>query len=286
MSGLDGPAFAFDDAVLTTLIRRYTREAGVRQLARQLAKIARKRARQVVDARRPPGPITRESLVGYLGVPIRQERMVPESSNPGVVTGLAWTPVGGEILRVECTLLSGKGRLHLTGSLGDVMKESAQIALTLVRERARRYGVDPELFHKTDIHLHVPEGSIPKDGPSAGIAMTLALVSAMTRQKVNPKLAFTGEVSLVGKIHAIGGLPEKALAALQAGVEHILVPEENEAEIRELPGEAKRGLKISRVSHIDEVLKILFKASAKAKPEEKGSRSKGLRRLSRGGPNQ
>ncbi len=272
-SGLENGQLDLQDAVLSTLIRRYTREAGVRQLSRQIAKIARKRAREVVDFqdRKPvkpgkgkakgkgPGPITRETLIDYLGVPIRQERMVPDTSNSGVVTGLAWTPVGGEILRVECTLLSGKGRLHLTGHLGEVMKESAQIALTLVRERARRYGVDPDVFHKTDIHLHVPEGSIPKDGPSAGIAITLALVSAMTKQKVDPKIAFTGEVSLVGKIHAIGGLPEKSLAALQAGVTRIMVPQENNPEVRELPPEAKQGLKITQVDHIDDVLAALFK---------------------------
>ena len=271
-TGLEKGQLDLADAVLSTLIRRYTREAGVRQLSRQIAKIARKRAREVVDLqdRKPgarkaaaaPGPITRESLIDYLGVPIRQERMVPDSTIPGMVTGLAWTPVGGEILRVECTLLSGKGRLHLTGHLGDVMKESAQIALTLVRERARRYGVDPDIFHKTDIHLHVPEGSIPKDGPSAGIAMTLALVSAMTRQKVDPKIAFTGEVSLVGKVHAIGGLPEKSLAALQAGVTQVVVPEENKPEVRELPPEAKKGLKIVQVDHIDEILALLFKPTA------------------------
>jgi ATP-dependent Lon protease len=279
-SGLENGQLDLEDAVLSTLIRRYTREAGVRQLSRQIAKIARKRAREVVDYQdrnpgaktskaaqaKAPAPITREGLIDYLGVPIRQERMVPDSSNAGVVTGLAWTPVGGEILRVECTLLSGKGRLHLTGHLGEVMKESAQIALTLVRERARRYGVDPEVFHKTDIHLHVPEGSIPKDGPSAGIAITLALVSAMTRQKVDPKIAFTGEVSLVGKIHAIGGLPEKSLAALQAGVTQIMVPQENNPEVRELPPEAKQGLKITQVDHIDAVLAILFKPVAPKSP--------------------
>ena len=293
-SGLENGQLDLDDAVLSTLIRRYTREAGVRQLSRQIAKIARKRAREVVDFqdRKPakpvpaqsgkvaagkagsngkastprkgkPAPISRESLIEYLGVPIRQERTVPETSGPGVVTGLAWTPVGGEILRVECTLLSGKGRLHLTGHLGEVMKESAQIALTLVRERARRYGVDPEVFHKTDIHLHVPEGSIPKDGPSAGIAITLALVSAMTKQKVDPRFAFTGEVSLVGKIHAIGGLPEKSLAALQAGVTQVMVPQENNPEVRELPPEAKQGLKIIQVDHIDDVLAVLFKPAAR-----------------------
>jgi ATP-dependent Lon protease len=303
-SGLENGQLDLEDGVLSTLIRRYTREAGVRQLSRQIAKIARKRAREVVDlqdsdnakggkAAKPgkapkakgnkgatsgkkPAPISRDSLIDYLGVPIRQERTVPDTTNAGVVTGLAWTPVGGEILRVECTLLSGKGRLHLTGHLGEVMKESAQIALTLVRERARRYGVDPEVFHKTDIHLHVPEGSIPKDGPSAGIAITLALVSAMTKQKVDPKIAFTGEVSLVGKIHAIGGLPEKSIAALQAGVTRVMVPQENNPEVRELPPEAKKGLKITLVDHIDDVLAALFTPVARPKPAAPAPTKDGL----------
>ena len=304
-SGLSAKQLEFGDEVLAALIRRYTREAGVRQLSRQIAKIARKRAREVVDGqetnraaddgglvagvakaakagkgsakapkRKPLAPLTRESLAGYLGVPIRQERMVPDKVRAGVITGLAWTPAGGELLRVECTLLSGKGRLHLTGHLGEVMKESAQIALTLARERARCYGIDPEIFHKTDIHLHVPEGSIPKDGPSAGIAMTLALISAMTRRPVDPKIAFTGEISLVGRIHAIGGLPEKSLAALQAGVARVVVPAENAAEVGELPSEAKAGLIISQVAHIDTILKELLPPA----PSAEGAPTKGRSR--------
>lgn len=289
-SGLTQAQFDMGPEVMSSIIRRYTREAGVRQLSRQIAKVARKRAREVVDASESKAgraaeakagkkkgkatatvakilkPLDKDSLLGYLGVPVRQERMVPETSNHGVVTGLAWTPVGGEILRIECTLLSGKGRLHLTGNLGEVMKESAQIALTLTRERARRYGIDPEIFHKTDIHLHVPEGSIPKDGPSAGVAMTLALISAMTRQKVDPKIAFTGEISLVGKIHAVGGLPEKTLGALQAGVTKVVVPAENNPEVRELPPEAKKGLTLILATHIDDVLATLFKPSPQKAP--------------------
>ena len=296
-SGLAAGQLDLPADVLGAVIRRYTREAGVRNLSRQIAKIARKRAREVVEAAEAapvrkagkPGneartaagrkgragraasdalkPLTRESLLDYLGVPVRQERTVPETANPGVVTGLAWTPVGGEILRVECTLLSGRGRMHLTGNLGEVMKESAQIALTLVRERARRYGIDPALFQKTDIHLHVPEGAIPKDGPSAGVAMTLALLSAMTRRKVDPKLAFTGEISLVGKIHAVGGLPEKALAALQAGVTRVVVPAENSPEVRDLPPEAKKGLRIDLATHIDDLLAELLKPAGHPRVE-------------------
>lgn len=300
-SGLTAAQFEFSDDVLASLIRRYTREAGVRQLSRQLAKIARKRAREVVDLKEAavaddgapaagkkktkPGKkaaprtrlpaINRDSLAGYLGVPVRQERMVPDTVRPGVITGLAWNPAGGELLRVECTLLSGKGRLHLTGHLGEVMKESAQIALTLARERARRYGIDPEIFHKTDIHLHVPEGAIPKDGPSAGVAMTLALISAMTRRAVDPKIAFTGEISLVGRIHAIGGLPEKSLAALQAGVTRVVVPAENAPEVGELPPEAKAGLVISQVEHIDPVLRELLPAG----PADPAPGPKSVKRL-------
>jgi ATP-dependent Lon protease len=264
----------------------------VRQLSRQIAKIARKRAREVVDAAESPKrsragadplkPLTRDSLIGYLGVPVRQERTVPETANPGVVTGLAWTPVGGEILRVECTLLSGKGRLHLTGNLGEVMKESAQIALTLARERARRYGVDPEVFHKTDIHLHVPEGAIAKDGPSAGLPLVLALVSAMTRQKVDPRLAFTGEISLVGKIHGVGGLPEKTLAALQAGVKRVVLPAENDPEARELPTEARKGLVLDLAAHVDEVMAKVFKPAARPAAEARSGSSRKARGAGKG----
>jgi ATP-dependent Lon protease len=321
-SGLTAAQFDLKDDVLRSVIRRYTREAGVRQLSRQIAKIARKRAREVVDASEGnpppsgtavsgvptpggdagqpggfrPGAAAKsaakgkgarspkaaglqrldgDSLLAYLGVPLRQERLVPETSKAGVVTGLAWTPVGGEILRVECSLLSGRGRMHLTGNLGDVMKESGQIALTLARERARRYGIDPDIFHKTDIHLHVPEGAIPKDGPSAGVAMTLALISAMTRQQVDPKLAFTGEISLVGKIHAVGGLPEKTLAALQAGVKTVVVPAENNAEVRELPPEAKQGLAIDQAAHIDDLLAKLFKPAARPAAAEPSGKPAG-----------
>ncbi len=260
--GLNEKVFAFDDSTLSSIVRQYTREAGVRNLERQIAKIGRKRARQVVENKVSPKKLDKKSLGLFLGVPIRKEDekiLAKEKFRHGTVTGLAWTSSGGEVLRIECSLLSGKGRMNLTGKLGDVMKESAQIALTLVRERARLYGIDPSIFHKTDIHIHLPEGATPKDGPSAGIGLTVALLSAMTRCPVNPRIAFTGEVSLIGKVHAIGGLPEKALAALQAGVEEIYVPQDNKADWSELPKEAKQGLKINQVAHIDTILKRLFK---------------------------
>ncbi len=268
-SGLKPEQLRLDDKLLRTLISRHTHEAGVRQLSRELARLARKRAHRVVA--KLPLPALREAdLVKYLGLPTRPDRQVPVKSGPGIVTGLAWTPLGGEILRLECTLLSGRGRLHLTGKLGDVMKESAQIALTLVRERAGRYGIDPAIWQKTDIHLHIPEGAIAKDGPSAGVAMVLALLSAMTRRPINPRIALTGEVSLSGNVHAVGGLPEKTLAALQAGVDTVFIPAGNRQEALELPSEAKKGLRIIEMDHLDGVLAKLLP------PTASGKRGKGV----------
>jgi ATP-dependent Lon protease len=262
-AGLSEKQLQASDTVLEAVIRRYTREAGVRQLHRELSKLARKRARELVTGRnaslsRPLPALTPANLQAYLGMPVRQDKTLPVKREPGIVTGLAWTPAGGETLRVECTLLSGRGKLTLTGNLGDVMKESAHIALTLARQRAQRFGIDPALFQKTDIHLHVPEGAISKDGPSAGIALVLALVSAMTRRAVDPRIAFTGEVSLSGNLHAIGGLPEKALAALQSGATRLCIPKENAPDARELPKEARTGLKIHLCDHIDECLTLVF----------------------------
>jgi ATP-dependent Lon protease len=301
--GLEAEDFSPDTDCLRHLIRRYTHEAGVRQLSRQLSSLARKRARDKVAAG-AVGPsvsgesnalarkrknaaiklakLTPQSLAKELGPPVRPERLLPATYPPGMVTGLAWTPLGGETLRVECSLLSGRGKLVLTGQLGDVMKESAQLALTLARERARRYGLEPAELQKTDIHLHVPEGAVPKDGPSAGIALVLALLSAMTRRSLSPKLAFTGEISLMGQTHAVGGINEKAVAALQAGVTDLYLPSENTSDAGALPKEAKQGLRIHRVAHIDEILekvlpapklermeKTTIKASPKPTPKAK-----------------
>jgi ATP-dependent Lon protease len=250
--------------MIEKIIREYTREAGVRDLERELDKICRKRAMDKVSGRKFEAQINENSLYKYLGVPRFPQSILRDQKRHGVITGLAWTSVGGEILQIECTLLSGRGKMTLTGTLGDVMKESAQIALTLVRERAARFGVDPKLFRQTDIHIHLPEGAIPKDGPSAGIALTLALMSAFTCQKVDRHFAFTGEVSLTGELHAIGGLPEKAIAALDAGVKEIMLPVENDKNVRELPALVKKGLKISQYSHIDEIINKLFKKPKKS----------------------
>ncbi|HSQ41815.1 MAG TPA: endopeptidase La [Fibrobacteraceae bacterium] len=248
---------------LDVILDEYTREAGVRDLERQLDHLCRKRAWEIISKKKHRSSIQPKAVAQYLGVPPYRCNELERKALPGVVTGLAYTPVGGEILQIECVLLSGKGRLDLTGKLGDVMKESAHIALTLVRQRALQFGVDPEIFRKTDIHIHVPEGAVPKDGPSAGIALTLALLSAFTRQTVPPVVAFTGEVSLTGRLHAIGGLTEKSIAALQAGVKTIHIPLDNRRQLSELPDAVRQGLTIQTHSHIDQVISLLFQKKGK-----------------------
>ena len=255
----NGKDVAFDDAIISKMIREWTREAGVRELERTLENVVRHRAKDKVMGKKYKTEVTEKTLQDYLGAPRYLDNQLPAAGRPGVIVGLAWTSVGGEILPIECMLLPGKGTLLMTGKLGDVMKESAQIALSLVRERLSRFGIDPNIVKKTDIHIHVPEGAVPKDGPSAGIALTLCLLSAFTKQPVSPEIAFTGEVSLTGACLAIGGLNEKALAALQAGVKTLRLPAQNQKDVNELPAPAKKGLKIYTHKHIDEIIKVLFK---------------------------
>lgn len=249
---------SFDEKIVNEVMRGWTREAGVRELERTLENVVRHRAKEIVMGKKFKPEITEKQLQEYLGAPRFLDSQLPEPGKPGIVTGLAWTSVGGEILPIECMLLSGKGQIIMTGKLGDVMKESAQIAVSLVRERLHRFGIDPAIVKKTDIHIHVPEGAVPKDGPSAGIALTLCLLSAFTKIPVSPDIAFTGEVSLTGACLAIGGLNEKALAALQAGVKTLRLPAQNKKDVDELPAPAKKGLKIFTHKHIDEIVKILF----------------------------
>ena len=258
---------SFSEEIINDVMRGWTREAGVRELERVLENAVRHRAKDIVMGKKVKPEITKKQLQEYLGAPRFLDNQLPEPGRPGVVTGLAWTSVGGEILLLECMLLSGKGQLILTGKLGDVMKESAQIAVSLVRERLQRFGIDPAIVKKTDIHIHVPEGAVPKDGPSAGIALTLCLLSAFTRHPIPPDIAFTGEVSLTGACLPIGGLNEKALAALAAGVKTLHLPEGNKKDVAELPEPAKKGLKIFAHKHIDEIVKILFKDVKVAKSD-------------------
>lgn len=268
----DSETIAFNDESIQTILKEYTREAGVRELERQIETIVRKRVKEMLMGKASKLTLTPKLVEKYLGVPRFMGNRLPKPGHCGVITGLAWTSVGGEILLIETKLLSGRGHLLLTGKLGDVMKESAQIALSLVRERLQRFGVDPAIVRKTDIHIHVPEGAVPKDGPSAGIALTLSLLSAFTRTPVSPDIAFTGEVSLSGDLLPIGGLNEKALAALDAGVKTLYLPKQNEKDVVELPAPAKKGLKIHTKEHIDELIAILFpqakkKTAAKAKKD-------------------
>ena len=268
-----GEQVSFSDEMINAVMRGWTREAGVRELERVLESAVRHRAKDIVMGKKIKPEVTAKVLQDYLGAPRFLDNQLPEPGRPGVVTGLAWTSVGGEILPIECMLLSGKGQLILTGKLGDVMKESAQIAVSLVRERLQRFGIDPAIVKKTDIHIHVPEGAVPKDGPSAGIALTLCLLSAFTKQPISPDIAFTGEVSLTGACLPIGGLNEKALAALAAGVKTLHLPEGNKKDVAELPEPAKKGLKIYPHKHIDEIVKILFKMP-KAAEQTKDERLK------------
>ena len=265
----NGKDVAFDDAIISKVIREWTREAGVRELERTLENVVRHRAKDKVMGKKYKTEVTEKTLQDYLGAPRYLDNQLPAAGRPGVIVGLAWTSVGGEILPIECMLLPGKGTLLMTGKLGDVMKESAQIALSLVRERLSRFGIDPNIVKKTDIHIHVPEGAVPKDGPSAGIALTLCLLSAFTKQPVSPEIAFTGEVSLTGACLAIGGLNEKALAALQAGVKTLRLPAQNQKDVNELPAPAKKGLKIYTHKHIDEIIKVLFPKPSKRKQNAK-----------------
>src|ERR1041385_2531715 len=256
-AGLSAENIVIADDAIQTIIQRYTREAGVRNLEREISSICRKVARKVVvEGKSFKEEITGEKVTEYLGVPRFRPSMAEEQNEVGVATGLAWTEVGGELLVSEATLMAGKGKLTLTGKLGDVMQESAQAALSYVRSKAAEFGL-PEDFHaKIDIHVHVPEGAIPKDGPSAGITMASTLVSALTKIPVRRDVAMTGEITLRGKVLPIGGVKEKVLAAHRAGVKNIVLPRDNEKDLADIPKNVLDALDLHLVSTMDEVLKI------------------------------
>ncbi len=256
-SGLDSKNIAYADEAIQVVIQRYTREAGVRNLERELSSIARKVARKVVtEGRTFQENITAEKVTEYLGVPRFRPTLAEEKEEIGVATGLAWTEVGGEILVTEATLMPGRGHLTLTGKLGDVMQESAQAAMSWVRSRADEFGIARDFNKKTDVHIHVPEGAIPKDGPSAGITLATALVSALARVPTRTDVAMTGEITLRGKVLPIGGVKEKVLAAHRAGIKNIIVPKDNEKDLADIPKNVLDSLNMYLVSTMDEVLKI------------------------------
>ena len=261
--GLKTSNITFSEAALRKIIREYTREAGVRNLERQIASICRKVARQVVKNRDLAANITVTSIEKYLGNPKFRFGTAEQKDQVGVTTGLAWTDAGGDILSIEVALIRGKGRLTLTGKLGDVMKESAQAGLTYVRSKADELGISKETLEDYDIHIHVPEGAIPKDGPSAGITMATSLASAMSGRPVRHDMAMTGEITLRGNVLPIGGLKEKTLAAHRAGIDTIILPIENKKDLEDIPVNVKKKMHFVLVSHMDEVLNTALVVEAK-----------------------
>jgi ATP-dependent Lon protease len=256
-SGLDPKNLSFTDEAIQTIIQRYSREAGVRNLERELSSICRKVARKVVaEGKTFQENVTPEKVTEYLGVPRFRPSVAEEKEEIGVATGLAWTEVGGEILVTEATLMPGRGHLTLTGKLGDVMQESAQAAMSWVRSKAEEFGIPKDFNKRTDVHIHVPEGAIPKDGPSAGITLATALVSALARVPVRTDVAMTGEITLRGKVLPIGGVKEKVLGAHRAGIKNIILPKDNEKDLADIPKNVLDSLNLYLVSHMDEVLKI------------------------------
>jgi len=252
--GLEAKEWSIDDEALITLIRRYTREAGVRNLERELSNLIRKAVKELMTSKKKSIAVTAASLGDYLGVPKYRYGEIEENDLVGVVTGLAWTDVGGELLTIEGVMMPGKGRMTVTGNLRDVMKESISAAASYVRSRAVAFGIEPPLFDKRDIHVHVPEGATPKDGPSAGVAMVTAIVSVMTGIPVRRDVAMTGEITLRGRVLPIGGLKEKLLAAARGGMKTVLIPEENAKDLVEISDTIKKGLEIIPVTRMDEVL--------------------------------
>lgn len=252
--GLEGGLLSISDGALWKIIRNYTKEAGVRTLERTIGELCRKAAKEILESGKKRVRITERNLGQYLGKEKYHYHMANSQDEVGIVTGLAWTSVGGDTLQIEVNVLSGKGKLLLTGQMGDVMKESAQAGISYIRSISNRCGIEDDFFENHDIHVHIPEGAVPKDGPSAGITMATAILSAVTGKKVRADVAMTGEITLRGRVLPIGGLKEKLLAAKNAGVRCVLVPSENQADVEEISKEITKGLDIRFVSRMEEVL--------------------------------
>ncbi|KIX11413.1 endopeptidase La [Dethiosulfatarculus sandiegensis] len=283
-NGLKPSDITVSDSAIFEVIRGYTREAGLRSLERELGSLCRKVARKVAEGKKGHFRIVKSSVVKYLGV----AKFIPEDDKAegevGVATGLAWTAFGGEVLRIEVSPLEGKGNLTLTGQLGEVMRESAQAALTYIRSRADQLGLDPDFYENMDLHLHVPSGAIPKDGPSAGVTICTAMVSALTGVAMKEDVAMTGEITLTGKVLPIGGIKEKSLAALRCGLTTVLVPSKNQKDLSEIPANVKRKLTFHQISHMDDVLDLAFadqpRKSKKKAAKKSGTRKSGSRKKS------
>jgi len=252
--GLDPKEWSIDDDALLLMIRRYTREAGVRNLERELSTLARKAVKELMISKKKSVKVTETSIEEFLGVPKYRYGEIETDDQVGIVTGLAWTDVGGELLTIEGVMMPGKGKMTVTGNLRDVMKESISAAASYVRSRAVGFGIEPPLFDRRDIHVHVPEGATPKDGPSAGVAMATAIVSTMTGIPVRHDVAMTGEITLRGRVLPIGGLKEKLLAAARGGIKTVLIPEDNAKDLTEISDAIKGGMDIIPVARLDDVI--------------------------------
>jgi len=261
-NGLEDKELSVSQGAVRDIVRYYTREAGVRNIEREISKICRKVVKEIlVSAKKKAISVTSRNLEKYLGVKRFRYGLAEAENQVGQVTGLAWTQVGGELLTIETVVLPGKGKNSVTGQLGDVMKESIQAAMSVVRSRSRVLGIEDELFEKRDIHIHVPEGATPKDGPSAGVGMCTAIVSALTQIPVRANVAMTGEITLRGEVLPIGGLKEKLLAALRGGIDTVIIPEENKRDLVEMPKNIIQKLTIKPVKWIDEVLHIALQST-------------------------
>ena len=273
-NGLTARKIRFSDGAIQQMISEYTLEAGLRNLEREFGSICRKVARQIAEGRKGPYSITQKNLSRYLGPPSFQSELDKDESQVGLVTGLAWTQTGGEVLYVETSMLPGKGELIMTGQLGDVMQESGRAAMSYARANLENLGVDRDIFENYDFHIHAPAGAIPKDGPSAGIAMATGLISVLTGRAVNKDVAMTGEISLRGRVLPIGGLKEKALGALRGKVFTVIIPEKNRKDLIEIPANVKRKLKFMIVRHMDDVLDIALEPASQTRSKPAVSRKK------------
>ena len=266
--GLDSNQVSIGNAALNEMIRKYTREAGVRNLEREISKVMRKAAREIVEGKTAKITVAPANLHKYLGPTKFTAYLAEKKDEIGMSTGLFWTEAGGGILFIEVGLMPGRGNLTLTGQLGEVMQESCKAAISYIRNRFKQFGLGERFFHKLDIHVHIPEGAVPKDGPSAGIAITTALVSALTKIPVRKDVAMTGEVTLRGRALEIGGVKEKVIAAHQAGIKTIIMPKDNKKDLEDIAGNVLKGLKFVFVKHMDDVLKVALTQPLDVKPEK------------------
>ena len=267
--GLKPQQLSISKKALWRIARNYTKEAGVRQLERKLGDICRKAAREILEMKKESIRVTERNLSHYLGKELYIYQMANDSDEVGIVRGLAWTSVGGDTLQIEVNIMPGEGEVLLTGQMGDVMKESARTGISYIRSVSKEHKIDENFFKEHDIHIHIPEGAVPKDGPSAGITMATAMMSAITGKKARADVAMTGEITLRGRVLPIGGLKEKLLAAKNAGIKTVIIPKENVSDVEELSHEITRGLKIIPVSRMDEVLKTALSGRGKTAKAKK-----------------